>query len=120
MFPKGASPFGRRSCEFSIYTGEAMSAGHVTASVHRGFPNTSGEVIGTPSFEGGAQSSSINSFLKWLQGHSLAKVPPLSETRARVAINYTESRKAHCVPGRKVSLQMSADRFSSDGAENVG
>ncbi len=39
---------------------------------------------------------------------------------ARVAINYVESRKSHSVPGRKVSLQMSADRFSSDGAENVG
>ena len=31
-----------------------------------------------------------------------------------------ELRKSHSVPGRKVSLQMSADRFSSDGAENVG
>ena len=39
---------------------------------------------------------------------------------ARVAITYVESRKSHSVPGRKVSLQMSADRFSSDGAENVG
>ena len=38
---------------------------------------------------------------------------------ARVAINYVESRKSHSVPGRKVSLQMSADRLGSDGARTL-
>jgi hypothetical protein len=77
-------------------------------------------VIGTPSLEGATQRSSSNSFLRRLQGHSLAKAPPLSQTRTRLSINYVESRKSHSARGRKVSLQMSADRFSSDGVENVG
>src|SRR5882724_6424168 len=121
MFPKRVTSSGRQPCEFSISTRERYERRSCHRQrLYRGFSNTSGEVIGTPSFEGGTQSSSINPLLKQPQGHSLAKAPPLSQTRARVAINYVESRKSHSVPGRKVSLQMSADRFSSDGAENVG
>src|SRR5438105_1637889 len=121
MVPKRPTSFGRQSREFSISIREpyACWSSH-RQRPYRGFSSTSGEVIGTPSSEGRNPRSSINSLLRRLKGHSLAKAPPLSQTRTRVAINYVESRKSHSVPGRKVSLQMSADRFSSDGAENVG
>src|SRR5258707_13737186 len=115
MFPKRGDfirPAGLLSFPFSTRGRYERRSCH-RQRPYRGFSNTSGEVIGTPSFEGGTQSSSINSFLRRLQGHSLAKESPLSQTRARLAINYVESRKSHSVPGRKVSLQMRADRFSS-------
>src|SRR6476646_1116984 len=86
MSPKRATSFDSQFCEFSIFTRlryARPSCCHQPP--YRGFSNTSGEVIGTPSFEGGTQSSSINSFLRRLQGHSLAKAPPLSQTRARLA-----------------------------------
>ena len=44
----------------------------------------------------------------------------LNSSQVALGCVHDESRKSHSVPGRKVSLQMSADRFSSDGAENVG
>src|SRR6266496_2867032 len=85
MFPKPATSFGRRRRVFHFHRGRYERRSCHRQRPYRGFSNTSGEVIGTPSFEGGTQSSRINSFLRRLQAHFLATAPPLSRTRARLA-----------------------------------
>ena len=70
---------------FHFHRGRYEHGSYHRQRPYRGFSNTSGEVIGTPSFEGGTESSSINSFLRRLQGHSLAKATPRSQTPERFA-----------------------------------
>jgi hypothetical protein len=59
MVSKRATSFDRQSCEFSIFTREpyACWSCHYQRP-YRGYSDTSGEVIGTPSFEGGIRESS--------------------------------------------------------------
>src|SRR6478609_7481846 len=105
MFPKRATSFGRQACSvFHFYPrtlrapvmSPPTSASGIFQHLWRG--NRYSLVRGSyPKFE-------HYSFLRRLQGHSLAKAPPLSQTRARLAINYVESRKSHSVRGRKASV----------------
>ena len=91
MFPKRATSFDRQSCEFSIFTrGPYERRSCHRQRPYRGFSDTSGEVIGTPSF-GGGYPRRIASIL----GRAIDDCPPLKKRENTMRTTFTAHHNEH-------------------------